>query len=83
MDLLEVVAGNESAPEAIELAKDAGRQMGKRVIVAQDGPGFLANRCARPFGMESLKLLGERVATTRRSTGSCAWPGASGWAPSS
>jgi len=63
MDLLEVVAGTESAPEAIELAKDAGRRMGKRVIVAQDGPGFLANRCARPFGMESLKLLGERVAT--------------------
>src|SRR4029079_8484354 len=48
---------------AIEAAQAAGRRMGKRVILAQDGPGFLANRCARPFGMESLKLLGERVAT--------------------
>ena len=36
--------------------------MGKRVIIARDGPGFLANRCARPFGMEALKLLGEHVA---------------------
>ena len=36
--------------------------MGKRVIVARDGPGFLANRCARPFGMEALKLLAENIA---------------------
>ena len=36
--------------------------MGKRVIVASDGPGFLANRCARPFGLEALKLLAEGVA---------------------
>jgi 3-hydroxybutyryl-CoA dehydrogenase len=32
------------------------------VIVVRDGPGFLANRCARPFGMEALKLLTERIA---------------------
>ena len=48
--------------EAIETARAAGERMGKRVIVARDGPGFLANRCARPFGMEALKLLTERVA---------------------
>jgi 3-hydroxybutyryl-CoA dehydrogenase len=62
MDLLEVVAGSESSEQALATAQDAGRRMGKRVIVAQDGPGFLANRCARPFGMEALKLLGEGVA---------------------
>ena len=44
------------------LARAAGERMGKRVIVARDGPGFLANRCARPFGMEALKLLAEGVA---------------------
>ena len=32
------------------------------MIVAHDGPGFLANRCARPFGLEALRLLGEGVA---------------------
>jgi len=63
MDLLEVVAGVESAPEAIEIACAAGERMGKRVIVARDGPGFLANRCARPFGLEALKLLSEGVAS--------------------
>ena len=63
MDLLEVVAGIESSPEAIETACTAGERMGKRVIVARDGPGFLANRCARPFGLEALKLLSEGVAS--------------------
>jgi 3-hydroxybutyryl-CoA dehydrogenase len=62
MDLLEVVAGVESSAGAIETAREAGERMGKHVIVARDGPGFLANRCARPFGLEALKLLSEGIA---------------------
>jgi 3-hydroxybutyryl-CoA dehydrogenase len=62
MDLLEVVAGDQSSREAIALARETGERFGKRVIVARDGPGFLANRCARPFGMEALKLVTERIA---------------------
>ena len=53
MRLLEVVAGVDSA---------AGEAMGKQVIVAADGPGFIVNRCNRPFGLEALRLLQERVA---------------------
>ena len=37
--------------------------MGKHVIDAADGPGFLVNRCNRPFGLEALKLLEERIAS--------------------
>jgi 3-hydroxybutyryl-CoA dehydrogenase len=33
------------------------------VIDAVDGPGFIVNRCNRPFGLEALKLLAEQVAT--------------------
>jgi 3-hydroxybutyryl-CoA dehydrogenase len=62
MALLEVVAGEQSAPASVETARQVGERMGKRVIVARDGPGFLANRCARPFGMEALKLLSEGIA---------------------
>ncbi len=36
--------------------------MGKSVIRAHDGPGFLVNRCNRPFGLEALRLLQERIA---------------------
>jgi 3-hydroxybutyryl-CoA dehydrogenase len=37
--------------------------MGKTVIDASDGPGFLVNRCNRPFGLEALRLLSERIAS--------------------
>jgi 3-hydroxybutyryl-CoA dehydrogenase len=62
MRLLEVVAGEQSSQAALERARAAGEAMGKHVIVAADGPGFLVNRCNRPFGLEALKLLQERVA---------------------
>ena len=48
--------------EALDVARATGRAMGKHVIDATDGPGFLVNRCNRPFGLEALKLLQERVA---------------------
>jgi 3-hydroxybutyryl-CoA dehydrogenase len=62
MRLLEVVAGEQSSPAAIARARAAGEAMGKEVIIAADGPGFLVNRCNRPFALEALKLLEERVA---------------------
>jgi 3-hydroxybutyryl-CoA dehydrogenase len=63
MRLLEVVAGEQSSPTALALARATGEAMGKHVIDAADGPGFLVNRCNRPFGLEALKLLQERVAS--------------------
>jgi 3-hydroxybutyryl-CoA dehydrogenase len=62
MRLLEVVAGVESSPQAIALARAAGEAMGKHVIDAVDGVGFLVNRCNRPFGLEGLRLVSERIA---------------------
>jgi 3-hydroxybutyryl-CoA dehydrogenase len=62
MPLLEVVAGAQSSPQALALARATGEAMGKVVIEAVDGPGFLVNRCNRPFGLEGLKLLQEGVA---------------------
>jgi 3-hydroxybutyryl-CoA dehydrogenase len=63
MALLEVVAGAESSERALAAARACGEAMGKRVIEAVDGPGFLVNRCNRPWGLEALKLLSERIAT--------------------
>ena len=62
MRLVEVIAGARSSERAIEVAHAAGEAMGKTVIRATDGPGFLVNRCNRPFGLEALKLLAEQVA---------------------
>ena len=62
MRLVEVVAGEVSAPEALGMTRALGEAMGKRVIDAADVAGFLVNRCNRPFSLESLKLAEERVA---------------------
>ncbi len=62
MRLLEVIAGVLSDERALALADATGIAMGKDVIRATDGPGFLVNRCNRPFGLEALRLLSERIA---------------------
>jgi 3-hydroxybutyryl-CoA dehydrogenase len=62
MRLLEVVAGEQSSQRALALARGTGEAMGKTVIAAKDGPGFLVNRCNRPFGLEALRALQERLA---------------------
>jgi 3-hydroxybutyryl-CoA dehydrogenase len=61
MALLEVIAGVRSGEPALRLARATGRAMGKTVIDASDGPGFLVNRCNRPFGLEALRMLSERI----------------------
>ena len=66
MRLLEVVAGVSSSAEALDVARAAGEAMGKIVIEALDGPGFLVNRCNRPFGLEGQRLVQERVADVER-----------------
>jgi len=62
MRLLEVVAGALSDERSLALADATGAAMGKDTIRAADGPGFLVNRCNRPFGLEALRLLGEQIA---------------------
>jgi 3-hydroxybutyryl-CoA dehydrogenase len=63
MKLVEVVAGELSGEPALALARAAGEAMRKRVIEAADGPGFLVNRCGRPFSLEGERLVEERIAT--------------------
>jgi 3-hydroxybutyryl-CoA dehydrogenase len=63
MRLVEVIAAAQTGERALALASAAGEAMGKRVILAADGPGFLVNRCGRPFYTEALRLLQERAAS--------------------
>jgi 3-hydroxybutyryl-CoA dehydrogenase len=63
MKLLEVIRADQTGERALEVARAAGEAMGKQVILAADGPGFLVNRCGRPFAGEALRLLQERIAS--------------------
>jgi 3-hydroxybutyryl-CoA dehydrogenase len=62
MRLVEVVAGEHSGERALALARATGEAMSRHVIEAADGPGFLVNRCGRPFSLEAERLVEERIA---------------------
>jgi 3-hydroxybutyryl-CoA dehydrogenase len=66
MRLVEVVAGEASSDEAVARARAAGEAMGRHPIEAADVAGFLVNRCNRPFGLEALRLVQERLATPQQ-----------------
>ncbi|MFN2616742.1 MAG: 3-hydroxyacyl-CoA dehydrogenase NAD-binding domain-containing protein [Thermoleophilaceae bacterium] len=63
MKLLEVIRADQTGERALSMARDTGEAMGKHVIVAADGPGFLVNRGGRPFYTEALRSLQEGQAT--------------------
>lgn len=62
MKLVEVVAAEHSSAEALEATTEVAERMDRTPIRAKDSPGFVANRLARPFSLESLRMLGDGVA---------------------
>jgi 3-hydroxybutyryl-CoA dehydrogenase len=62
MKLVEVVAAERSSERALALATEVAERMRRTPIRARDTPGFVANRLARPFSLESLRMLGDGVA---------------------
>jgi 3-hydroxybutyryl-CoA dehydrogenase len=65
MKLVEVVATDEAAAEALDATTEVGKRMGRTPIRAKDSPGFIANRLARPFTLESLRMLADGVADAK------------------
>jgi 3-hydroxybutyryl-CoA dehydrogenase len=59
MKLVELVVPNHAAPAAVELARHVTEAAGKMVIACKDTPGFIVNRCARPYYGEALAMLEE------------------------
>ncbi|MDX2284094.1 MAG: 3-hydroxyacyl-CoA dehydrogenase NAD-binding domain-containing protein [Bacteroidia bacterium] len=57
MRLVEVIAGARTAPETLRRVSETAVRMGKTPVEAQDLPGFIVNRAARPYYLESLRLL--------------------------
>jgi 3-hydroxybutyryl-CoA dehydrogenase len=57
MPLVELVRTARTADVAAGLAQSFAERLGKTVIQVADGPGFLVNRCARPFYLEALRIV--------------------------
>lgn len=62
MKLVEVVAAAQTAEDVINQCMAFVRDLGKVPVRVQDSPGFIVNRCARPFYGEALRCLGEQLA---------------------
>lgn len=63
MKLVEVVKGRQTNDEVANIIFDICKQMGKSPVMCKDAPGFIVNRVARHYYLESLKLLEEGIAT--------------------
>jgi 3-hydroxybutyryl-CoA dehydrogenase len=59
MRLVELVLPAGATPAAASLARRLTEAAGKTVIACADRPGFIVNRCARPFYGEALAMMEE------------------------
>jgi 3-hydroxybutyryl-CoA dehydrogenase len=63
MALVEVVAGPLTASAVAEATIFVARRLGKTPVLTTDTPGFIVNRVARPFYLESMRILGDGAAS--------------------
>ncbi|MFN8315734.1 MAG: 3-hydroxyacyl-CoA dehydrogenase NAD-binding domain-containing protein [Chitinophagales bacterium] len=61
MKLVEVIKGVSTDEETIETLKALSITIGKTPVLCQDSPGFIVNRVARHYYVESLKILEENA----------------------
>jgi 3-hydroxybutyryl-CoA dehydrogenase len=59
MKLVELVSHASASAAALNTAERLAQSAGKTVIRCADTPGFVVNRCARPFYSEALAMLEE------------------------
>ncbi|HET9825648.1 MAG TPA: 3-hydroxyacyl-CoA dehydrogenase NAD-binding domain-containing protein [Chitinophagaceae bacterium] len=59
MKLVEVIKAAKTSDAVVETIVDLVRQFGKIPVVCKDSPGFIVNRVARPFYIESLRIIEE------------------------
>jgi 3-hydroxybutyryl-CoA dehydrogenase len=63
MPLVELVRGSATSDETAETIRALSGDLGKRVIVSADRPGFLVNRMLMPFLAEAMRAFAEGVGT--------------------
>jgi 3-hydroxyacyl-CoA dehydrogenase/enoyl-CoA hydratase/3-hydroxybutyryl-CoA epimerase len=57
MQLVEVIAARQTAPEILQRALRFTQQIGKLPVVVKDSPGFLVNRILMPYLIEAGNLF--------------------------
>jgi len=59
MKLVEVITTRFSNEVTLRTVIDLAKQMGKIPVICKDSPGFIVNRVARPYYIESLRIAEE------------------------
>ncbi len=65
MKLVEVISGVATSTQTADITRSLAIKLGKVPVSAADSPGFIVNRVARHFYVESLKILEEGVADVK------------------
>lgn len=63
MKLVEVVKGRHTNDEVVKAVAQICKEMKKNPVICKDSPGFIVNRIARPYYLESLKIVEEGIAS--------------------
>jgi len=59
MKLVEVVKADQTEEEVVNRLVALTKSLGKQPVICKDSPGFIVNRVARPFYIESLRMAEE------------------------
>ncbi|OFY67314.1 MAG: 3-hydroxybutyryl-CoA dehydrogenase [Bacteroidetes bacterium RIFCSPLOWO2_02_FULL_36_8] len=59
MKLVELISGEKTSPDILKTVGELAEKCGKEFVLVKDRPGFIVNRVARHYYLESLQLLGE------------------------
>lgn len=62
MKLVEIISGAATDREVVNKSFLWAESLGKKAVIAADSPGFIVNRVARHYYVESLKILEEGIA---------------------
>ena len=57
MKLVEIVRGDQTTEAVVKMLQEVAIRLGKTAVVCKDSPGFIVNRVARHYYLESLYLL--------------------------
>ena len=63
MKLVEVVNTDYTSKETTDTIVELTKNMGKTAVICKDSPGFIVNRVARPYYIESLRLAEENISS--------------------
>ncbi|HRN79042.1 MAG TPA: 3-hydroxyacyl-CoA dehydrogenase NAD-binding domain-containing protein [Ferruginibacter sp.] len=66
MKLVEVIKGKQTDVATIHELVQFSKQLGKTPVVCTDAPGFIVNRVARHFYLESMKAVENGMATVEQ-----------------